>query len=109
MLATSKVSSLADKCVFYRPENNAREGNPRNWILKMQKMKYTNEESSKSRWENGVICLVNMFAPGVMVIKMSKMTLYGLYFLLMPAKNQSLIWRKYLRASERSYLALSEN
>ena len=39
--------------------------------------------------EKWVICLVNMFAPGVMVIKMLKMALYGLYFPLMPAKNQS--------------------
>ena len=48
-----------------------------------------------------------MFAPGVMVIKMSKMA-HFLYFLLMSAENQ-LVWRRYLRASERSYLALSEN
>ena len=38
--------------------------------------------------KNGVICLVIMFIPGVMVIKISKMT-HFLYFLLMPAKNQS--------------------
>ena len=38
--------------------------------------------------KNGVICLVIMFTPGVMVIKISKMT-HFLYFLLMPAKNQS--------------------
>ena len=29
--------SLAYKCVFYRPENNAKEGTQRKWILKMQK------------------------------------------------------------------------
>ena len=28
-------------------------------------MKYTNGESLKSRWENGIICLV-LFTPGVM-------------------------------------------
>ena len=38
---------------------------------------------------------------------MSKMA-HFLYFLLMSAENQ-LVWRRYLRASERSYLALSEN
>ena len=36
--------------------------------------------------KNGVNCLV--ICPGVMVIKISKMT-HFLYFLLMPAKNQS--------------------
>ena len=35
------------------------------WRSWNAKLKYTNEESSKSRWQNGVICLVNMFAPGV--------------------------------------------
>ena len=48
-----------------------------------------------------------MIALRVMVIKMSKMA-HFLYFLLMSAENQ-LVWRRYLRASERSYLALSEN
>ena len=37
--------------------------------------------------KNGVICLV-MFAPGVMVIRMSKLA-HFLYFLLMPAKCRS--------------------
>ena len=37
--------------------------------------------------KNGAICLVIMFTPGVMVIKMLKMA-YFLYFLLMTAKNQ---------------------
>ena len=39
---------------------------------------------------NGVICLVIMFTPGAMVIKMPKMA-HFLYFLLMAAKNQSQI------------------
>ena len=38
--------------------------------------------------ENMVICLVIMFTPGVMVVKMSKMA-HFLYFLLVPVKNQS--------------------
>ena len=36
--------------------------------------------------KNGVICLVIMFTPGVMVIRMSKMA-HFLYFLLTTAKN----------------------
>ena len=37
--------------------------------------------------KNGAICLVIIFTPGVMVIKMSKMA-HFLYFLQMTAKNQ---------------------
>ena len=58
--------------------------------------------------ENGVICLVIMFTPRAMVIKMSKMLIF-LYFLLMLAKKSVTVWTKDLHASERSYLALSEN
>ena len=61
MLATLKVSSLAYKCVFYRPEINAKGG-----------------AQGTEFWRS---LNVIMFAPGVMVIKMSKMA-YFLYFLL---------------------------
>ena len=37
--------------------------------------------------KNEIICLFTMFAPRVMVIKMSKMANF-LYFLLMTSKNQ---------------------
>ena len=49
-----------------------------------------------------------MFAPGVMVIKMSKK---GSFFVFSAdaSKKSVTVWRKYLPASERSYLALSEN
>ena len=49
MLAGLKVSSLAYKCVFYRPELNTKRG-PRE-ILKLlnTEMKYTNGGSPKSR------------------------------------------------------------
>ena len=36
--------------------------------------------------KKGVICLVIMYTPGVMAIKMSKMAQF-LYFLLMPVKK----------------------
>ena len=50
MLTTLKVSSLAYKCLFYRPENNAKGGHPGTefWGSWNEKMKYTNEKSSKS-------------------------------------------------------------
>ena len=44
MLTTLKVSFLAYKCVFYRPENNAEEGPQRTefWMSLNAKIKYTN-------------------------------------------------------------------
>ena len=47
------MSSLACKCVFYRPERNAK-GGPNEiefWTSWNAKMKYTNGQSSKSRLE----------------------------------------------------------
>ena len=45
------------------------------------------DRAQKVHGKNGAICLVIMFVPRVMVIKMSKMA-HFLYFLLMLAKNQ---------------------
>ena len=56
--------------------------------LEMQKWNKQTDRAQRVDEKNGVICLVIMFAPGVMVIKMSKMA-HFLYFALMPAKNQS--------------------
>ena len=100
MLATLKVSSLAYKYAFYRPENNAK-GGPQGtefWRPLNAKIKSINARQERVHEKNRVICLVIMFAPGVMIIKMSKMT-HFLYFLLMPAKKSVTVWRKYLRAS----------
>ena len=58
--------------------------------------------------KNGVTYLVIMFAPGVMVIKMSKMA-HFFVFSTDASKKSVTVWRKYLLVSERSYLALSEN
>ena len=43
------------------------------------------DEAQRVDEKNGVICLVVMFTPRVMVIKMSKIT-HFLYFLLITAK-----------------------
>ena len=50
MLTGLKVLSLAVKCVFYRPEHNAKgRSHELNFDdLKLQKMKYTDEKNSKS-------------------------------------------------------------
>ena len=47
-----------------------------------------------------------MFTHGLMVIKMSKM---AQFFSADDCKKSVTVWKKYLRASGRSYLALSEN
>ena len=56
-----------------------------NWNILMDRAQRADEK-------NGVICLVSMFTPGFVVIKMSKMT-YCLYFLLMIEKNKSQFWQ----------------
>ena len=71
--------------------------------LEMQRSNIPTDRAQIVDEEDGVICLVIMFTPRFMVLEMSKMN-----FLLMPAKNRP-HYMKYLRASERSYLALSEN
>ena len=73
----------------------------------MQKWNIQRDRAQRVDEKNGVICLVIMFALGDMVMKMSKMA-HFLYFLLIIAKSVA-VWRKYLRASERLYLALSED
>ena len=54
----------------------------------MQKLNLPTDRAQRVDEKNGIICLVIMLASGVMVIKMSKMA-HFLYFLLMPANNQS--------------------
>ena len=54
----------------------------------MQKWNIQRDRAQRVDEKNGVICLVIMFAPRVMVIKVSQMS-HFLYFLLMPVKNQS--------------------
>ena len=52
----------------------------------MQKLNIPTDRAQRVDKKNRVICLVIMFAPGVMVIKMLKMAHFS-YFLLMPAKH----------------------
>ena len=56
--------------------------------LEMQKGNIPTNRARRVEGKNGVIWLVTMFIPGVVVIKMSKMPIF-LYFLPIPAKNQS--------------------
>ena len=58
--------------------------------------------------KNGVICLLIMFTPRVVVIKMLKIANF-LYFLLMIAKNQSQFRQDISAHPKRCYLALLQN
>ena len=54
----------------------------------MEKLNLPTDRARRVDEKNGIICLVIMLASGVIVIIMSKMA-HFLYFLLMPANNQS--------------------
>ena len=56
--------------------------------LEMQKWNIPTNKAQRDG-KKGVICLVIMFTPWVMIIKMSKMVHFFFYFPLMLAKNQS--------------------
>ena len=74
MLTYSNVSSLA--CVFYRPEHNAKEGTPWNWILKMKRWHIPTDRSQRVDEKNWVFCVVIIFTHKVMFIKMSKVAYF---------------------------------
>ena len=56
--------------------------------LETQKWNSATDRPQRVVDENGIICLVIMFTPRIMVIKMLEMA-HFLYILLMTAKNQS--------------------
>ena len=74
----------------------------------MQKWNIQTDRAQRVDEKNWVICLVIMFAPGVTAIKMSKIAPFLIFF-ADASKKSVTVWRKYLSASERSYLALSED
>ena len=92
MLTYLKVSSLACKRVFYRPEQNAKVG----WGsmelnfegLELQRWNIPTGRAQRVDDKNTVICLAIMFTPGITIIKISHLTPF-LYFLLMTANNES--------------------
>ena len=90
MLTGWKVSFLASKSVFYRPEHIAkRRGMELNFEdLEKQKWNMPTVRTQRVGEKNGVVCLVIMFTSGLMVLKKSRMANF-LYFLPTTAKNQS--------------------
>ena len=74
----------------------------------MQKWNIPTDRAQRVDGKNGAVCLVIMFTPWVMVIKMSKVA-HFFVFSADARKNSVTVLTKYLRASERSYLAPQEN
>ena len=88
---TWKHPSNRLESVFYRSEHNEEGEGPMELNfegLEIQKWNLPTDRAQIVNKKNGIIYLVIMLTPQVMVIKMSKMADF-LYFLLMPAKNQS--------------------
>ena len=73
----------------------------------MQKWNIATNRAQRVDEKNGIICLVIVFTPGVMVIKMSKMA-HFLYFQQTTGKNQSqfgqntCIWKIFVALSENA-------
>ena len=110
ILAGLTLSSLACKCVFYRPKHNAREDSMQlNFEgLQMQKWNIPTDRAQRAYEKNGIICLVMVFTSRLMVIKMIKNSSFSLFY-ADGSKKSVKVWTKYLSVSKRSYLALLEN
>ena len=110
ILAGLTLSSLACKCVFYRPKHNARKDSMQlNFEgLQMQKWNIPTDRAQRAYEKNGIICLVMVFTSRLMVIKMIKNSSFSLFY-ADGSKKSVKVWTKYLSVSKRSYLALLEN
>ena len=88
MLTGLQLSSFACKCVFYRPEHNAR-GDP------MELNFGDLDRAQRLNEKNWFICHVILFTPRVMVIKMSIMAQFFV-FAAHGSKMPVTFWTKYL-------------
>ena len=88
MSTSLKVSSLSCKSVFFRSEHNAKGDHMELSFqrLEMQKWKIPTGRPQRADEKIEAICLIIMFTPRIMVIKMSKMA-HIMYFLLMTAEK----------------------
>ena len=76
--------------------------------IKMQKWNIPTDRALRGDEENGFICLVIIFTSGVTVILIFKNLSYFV-FSADDSKTSVTLWAIYLKASEISYLAFSEN
>ena len=99
------MSSLASKCVFYRPEHSVNEGPLKlNFEgLGMERLNKPMGSAQRVDEKKWFICLVIMFSSRVMVIKMSKMSLFCI-FCWRQQKNNHSFWAQHLSVTERSWV-----
>ena len=69
---------MACKCVFYRPEHNAKGGPHGTEFWRFWNI--STDRAQTADGKNRAICLVIMFTPWVMVIKMSKMAHFCIFY-----------------------------
>ena len=74
--------SFCSKWKYFTDQNEPKRRSHKNefWIFSKTKMNVTNSWSRKSRWKNGVICLVSMFPSWAMVLKLSKKVYFLQFF-----------------------------
>ena len=97
-------------CILQTRAEHTANGGPQYELnfedLEMQKWNIPMDRSQKVDEKNDVICLVFVFIPGVMVIKMSRMT-HFLYFLLITSHSLSkifnCIWKILFSSFRKSY------
>ena len=86
-----KKKDVYASTVYFIDQNTMQRGNPMEMNMKgleMQNWNIPMDRAQKVDDKNRVICLVTLFSPGVMVIKISEMA-HSLYLLLMKTKSQS--------------------
>ena len=105
MLTGLKLSSLVRKYVFYRPEQNAKGGSHE--IEFWRSANAEMDRAEKLYEKNEVICLVFMFTPRVMVIKMLKMAHFCVF--CWRHQNISHTLGKMFKCTWKMLLSFSEN
>ena len=73
--------------------------------LELQKWTKPTDRAQREDQKNGVICLVTMFAPGVTVIKMSKMA-HFLYFYGIPSLHYVPVCKRHIYMSKTTRSSL---
>ena len=81
MIAGLELSPLVCKCVFYRLEYNAKEGphGIKLWRSSNAEVELPADRARKADEKNGTFCLVIIFNPRDMVIKMSRVAHFWIF------------------------------
>ena len=92
MLIDLKVLCLACKCLFHRPEQNKKGWTHENefWRFWKQNWNIPIDRAQRADEKNGVIFLFIIFSPKVMVVNMSKITIFCIFCWLQQKIGHSL-------------------